>query len=255
MSRMQPPKTPKEAIESRRNLCYGFGVLADLEENEHLMALLSKTRDAILNIIDPERAAKARPVKSPLYIKQKFFHAAVFGMPPLLEKNDFVRIYANEFGLLSRQAMDDMCDHLKTHLNEEEPSLTPVGFEMMKDGTILARFSYNTKSADNAPLMTLANQLDPNQKFAKWDSSNKLRNTTVAVAICVIDKDNLADKLSDVQELLTAASEELIRLGNMEINRFHFISDYDKRTLSLKNFSERAIVEKVATGEIAIFRA
>ena len=122
-------------------------------------------------------------------------------MPPLLDKEEFIEVYANESGLLNRAAMDDMCDHLKTHLNQEEPSLTPVGFEMMKDGTILARFTYNTASEDSTPLMTLSNTLDPNQKFAKWDSSNKLRNTTVTVAICVIDKDKLTDKLSDIQEL------------------------------------------------------
>ena len=77
ISRMHPPKTPSEAIESRRNPCYGFGVFADLEENEKLMTIFSKTRDAILKIIDPERASNTSCKITSLY-KTKILSCGCF---------------------------------------------------------------------------------------------------------------------------------------------------------------------------------
>ena len=74
---MHPPKTPSEAIESRRNPCYGFGVFADLEENEKLMTIFSKTRDAILKIIDPERASNTSCKITSLY-KTKILSCGCF---------------------------------------------------------------------------------------------------------------------------------------------------------------------------------
>ncbi len=242
MSRMQPPKNPKEAIISRRNPCYGFAVLADIQENKRLMSILIETRDAILAIVDPDRALKKSPIKSPLYIKQKFFHASVFCMPPLLDQVEFINLYANKNGLLNQQTMDNLCDVLQAHLEEEKPSLTPIKFEIMSDGTILARFSYNTKSQDDAPLLTLASTLDPDKKFSQWDPTNRLRYSTVAVVLCVIDTDTLSDKLTKLQEQLEIASQKLMDLGNIQIDPFHLISGYNKRTFSLKHFSMYAAI-------------
>ena len=98
--RLLPPKNPEEAIKSRRNSCYGFVFIADIQEHTKLVSFLKNTRDALLKIVDPDREEKLadpkrHPVRSPLYIKQSFFHASVFGMPPLVHKDDFVRLYAN----------------------------------------------------------------------------------------------------------------------------------------------------------------
>jgi hypothetical protein len=237
------PNNPKEAIESRRNPCYGFAVVVDIQEHTKLLSILTEARNEILKIVDPDRAQKKHPIHSPLYIKQSFFHASVFGMTPLLEKEQYVNIYANENGLLDREVMDTMCDTLHTHLKQQKPSLEPDKCELInKDGTILARFTYKTEAKDDAPLFTLANQLDPEAKFSKWQANNKLRNTTVTVAICVIDKDKMSEKLETLQHLLDHTTAELKKLDPIDITHFHLISSYDKRTLSLKHISMYANV-------------
>jgi hypothetical protein len=239
---LAPPVNSKAAIESRRNPCYGFAIIADVQEHKKLATMLAEARDEILKIIDPDRVTKQHPIRSPLYIKQKFFHAAVFGMQPVLESNQFVEVYGNDKGLLNRHVMDRMCDILHSHLQEQKPYLVPVKFELMNDGTILARFSYQTTTEDDAPLLTLTSQLDPEKKFSKWDPSNKLRFTTVAVAICVIDKDKMHDELDAIQEQLELASLKMKELGNLNVTQFQMISSYDKRTLSLKHISMYANV-------------
>src|SRR5579872_568327 len=237
------PKNPEEAIASRRNPCYGFAILADIQEQKELISILTETRDKILEIIDPDRATKKRPIRSPLYIKQKFFHAAVFGMPPLLEEKQFIEIFANENGLLNNNAMDKMCDVLSSHLQEEKPFLEPVKCEMMNnDGTILARFAYKTLKQDDAPLLALARQLDPEKKFSTWDPANQLRYMTVAVVICVIDYHKMTHHMNTIQKQLEISSVQLKKLGNIDVNHFQFINRHDKRTLSLKHTSMYASV-------------
>lgn len=239
-----PPRNPKEAVESRRNPCYGFTIIADIQEHKELTSILTETRDQILKIIDPDREKKQRPIRSPLYIKQKFFHASIFGMPPLLEEKQFIEVFANEKGLLNRDAMNKMCSTLHTHLKEQKPSLEPVKCELMdNDGTILARFAYKTLSKDEAPLLTLASQLDPEKQFSKWDPNNRLRYTTVAVVICVVDKDKISEKLAILQHQLDQASEKLKRLGAIDITQFQLINSYNKRTLSLKHISMYANID------------
>lgn len=248
---LKPPATPKEAIESRRNPCYGFTILADLQEHQALIKILARTRDAILKIIDPDRESKKAPIRSPLYIKQKFFHASVFGIPPLSEKKQYTQIYTSEKGALNPVVMDAMCETLQSHLNKQKPYLRPMRCELMeKDGTILARFEYKTELADDAPLRSLASQLDPDQQFSQWDTSNHLRNTTVAVAICVIDKEKMPAKLEAIQLQLHLASEQLKALGDISIQQFQFISSYDKRTLSLKHISMYACIEPSSISKI-----
>jgi len=64
-----PPKNPKEAVESRRNPCYGFTIIADIQEHKELASILAGARDEILKIVDPDRASKQRPIRSaPPYI-------------------------------------------------------------------------------------------------------------------------------------------------------------------------------------------
>jgi hypothetical protein len=241
---LTPPKNSKESVESRRNPCYGFTIVVDIQENKELTMILTKTRDEILKIIDPERTRKQHPIHSPLYIKQKFFHASVFGMAPLLEEKQFVTVYAHEKGLLNPKIMDNMCTILHTHLKEERPSLEPIQCELMSDGTILARFAYKTESKDETPLLTLSSQLDPEKQFFKWDSSNRLRDKTVTIVLCVIDKDTLGKKLKALQWQLDLTSEELKKLNNIEISQFQLISSYNKRTLSLKHISMYANIDQ-----------
>ncbi len=239
------PQSPKEAIESRRNPCYGFTIVADIQEHKELLSLLKETRDEILNIIDPNRAEKQRPIKSPLYIKQKFFHATVFGMTPLLDQKQFIEIYTHEQGILNHDAMDKMCSTLQTHLDEQKPYLEPLKCELINnDGTILAKFTYKTESNDKAPLLTLANQLDPDKKFSKWDANNPSRYANVAVVICVIDKDKMNEKLEAIQHQIDLATIKLKKLGKMDITQLHFIKSYDKRTLSLKHISIYANINR-----------
>jgi hypothetical protein len=106
---LKPPQNPTEAINGRRNHCYGFTIVTSFEENPALTTLLRKTRDKILDIIDPDRHTKSRPIRSPQYIKQKFFHASVFGSQILLDRQEFIEIYANKDGLLNKDVMDSMC--------------------------------------------------------------------------------------------------------------------------------------------------
>jgi len=166
-------------------------------------------------------------------------------MPPLLEEKQFVEVYANEKGLLNRDAMDKMCSTMQNHLEEQKPFLEPVKCELMNnDGTILARFVYKTAIKDDAPLLTLASKLDPEKKFAQWDASNRLRYSTVTVAICVVDKDKMSEKLEALQHQLDLASEKLKKLGNIDITQFQLISSYNKRTLSLKHISMYANIDR-----------
>lgn len=246
---LAPPSKPKEAIESRRNPCYGFTVVADIQEQKNLVRLLEKTRDHVLLIIDPDRAIKQHPIHSPLYIKQKFFHAAVFGMQPLLDREQFISICNDENNLLSEHNIIKMVDTLHEHLQNKMPYLEPVGFEIMNDGTILARFLCKTVDDNDSPLLTLASLLDPEKKFSKWDSSNRLRYTTVTVALCVIDKEKINDKLSLIQQQLEQASVKLQRLNNADINQFHVIN-FDKRTLSMKHISLYATITKESINSV-----
>ncbi len=243
---LAPPKNSKEAIESRRNPCYGFAVLADIQDagKEPLISLLTEIRNAVVKIVDPNRTADQHCVRSPQYIKQKFFHAAVFGMQPLLDKDPYVSLYANKHGLLNSERMKKMCEILHVHLVEQEPCLEPVKCELMSDGTILARFAYKTKNKqDGAPLLSLVTQLDPEKQFSKWDSNNQARYTTVAIAICVIDKDNMsAEKLAAIQIQLDLSSQSLEKLGALSMNQFYMVNAYDKRTLSLKHMTMYASV-------------
>ncbi len=236
------PATPKEAIASRRNPCYGFCIIADIQSNEPLLALLAKTRDVILNSLYPERTSQKSPIRSSHFIKQTFFHATVGGMTPVLKKEDFFEIYANEQGLLTHDRMDTLCEVLKRHA-QQKPYLSPMQCELMPDGTILARFAYKTQVEDATPLLTLATQLDPAKKFVAWDAANLARYKTVAIALSVIDKDILNDITQEsIKTQLASASRKMQELGSFPITQFQLINYFDKRTLSLKHIEMYASV-------------
>lgn len=247
LSYLKPPSTPAEAIIGRREKSFAFGINIYLQEHTKLMAFLTKTRDAILEIVDPGRAEKQKPIRDPNCIKVKRFHAAVFGTEPLLDVKEFADNYAHENGPLNDKALDAMCDVLKEHLASKKPSLAPLGCELMnKDGTILARFSYQS-DGDNKALSTLRQELDPEQKLSTWDANNPARKTTVTVVLCVLNTEQMPDKLTAINELIEKSSEDLKNIGTIQINQFQLINAYDKRTLSLKHI---AIYADVTAKEI-----
>lgn len=245
LRRLMPPGTPSEAIASRRNPCYGFCVLVNIEEHEGLIAMLRGTLCNILGIIDPERDSKPRPVKSPLYIKQKFFHAAIFGMAPLLVEDEYKEHYTSPQGLVSPRVISNMCRVLQGYLSKQKPYLVPVGYEIMRDGTILARFLYKTSSEeDEKPLMTLTDLLDLEENFPRWDPENEARNKTVTVAVCVIDTHALCDHLPAINEILRKATIRLKTLAKVDISMLDFIEHYNKRTLSIKHIDVCAVIDE-----------
>ncbi len=215
------------------------------------MSLLIETRDAILKIVDPDRDNKAHPIRSPLYIKQKFFHAAVFGVPPLVDRSEFLEAYKGEESTFNSETKNRMCDTLQKHLDDEKPFLLPLKCEIMPDGTILARFAYKTVAEDDeTAVLTLGKKLDPNGQFSRWDSSNLQRYRTVAAAICVIDKDKLSEQMPEIQKLLEEATAALIALGKVRLTNFIVIDDYDKRTISPKHMSVYRTIKPCHKSEI-----
>lgn len=238
--RLSPPRNSHEAIESRRNPCHGFAVIIDMQEYAAQATLFQETLNDILKIVDPDRDKKIHPIRSHEYIKQKYFHASVFGPTPWLDKSDFLGLFGRILGLLNKQTMDKICENLHMHLNEQQPSLEPARFEIMDDGTILARYEYRTKDKDKLPLQTLANQLDPEKKFGQWDGNPK-RYQTITVALGVIDKDKMPDKIKSIQHILNKATQKLVELGNTNIEQFHFFH-YEKRTLSLRHTQSAAVI-------------
>lgn len=236
MRTLTAPKTAQEAIQSRRNPCYGIAIVSNLQEYPALASLLTEMRDVILQIIDPDRKNKVRPIKDPRYIKQKTFHAAVFGITPLLDRSEFVQTYTGENSAFNADINNRINQILQKHLDEDRPYLEPLKCEIMPDGTILARFAYKTINAeDETAVLTLGKQLDPEGKFARWDMGNTQRYKTVAVAICVIDPEQLADKMPQIHSSIEKLTTSLQALGKININRFTVIEDYDKRTLSPKH--------------------
>ncbi len=123
--------------------------------------------------------------------------------------------------------------------------MVPLSCELIDhDGTILVRFKYDTATKEEAPLLALSRMLDPKQQFSRWDANNPSRHTTVTVALCVIDKDKLKEKLDAIRNQLRMLFEKLQKLGNINISQFQFINHYNKRTLSLKHTSLYANVSQ-----------
>lgn len=58
---------------------------------------------------------------------------------------------------------------------------------------------------------------------------------TVAIALVVIDINQMNEKKDAIQEQLSIATQRFQSLGKVEIHQFQFIDYYDKRTLSAKH--------------------
>lgn len=241
---LQPPKTPAEAIQSRRNPCYGFCIVVDARATPNpaelasfdteLLDTFKTTQQKILDVVAPTRF-RDRPNRSSQYIKQRFFHGAVAGMRPLMDQEHFVRLYLADDKPVSESELIHMSEKLQIYLREMKPTLKPVGFEIMPtDGTVVLRLKYQTATDDPKPLFNLVETLDPDSHFPKWDASNVLRNTTIAVAICVIDLGSLSTtQLESIRAMLNEASRYVVEnFSTLHLNGFWQISSFDKRTLS-----------------------
>jgi hypothetical protein len=64
-----------------------------------------------------------------------------------------------------------------------------------------------------------------------WDP-NPLRDTTVAIVLCVAVVKEDASKIDRIKAVLTAANEAIKELGPQVIERYSIIESYDKRTLT-----------------------
>ncbi|MDO8954284.1 MAG: hypothetical protein Q7V63_05485 [Gammaproteobacteria bacterium] len=248
---LQAPKTPAEAIKSRRQPCYGFSVIINLSTNTELIRSLETTRDHIIAIIDPDRASKPHPVRSESYIKQKAFHAAIFGIPPLTDKEEFLESRKTD-GRLFSEISARINESLPAHLREDKPFLKPMQFELRPDGSLGARFQYETRSAGAGegipPLRSLKTRWDPENKLASWDTTNPLRDSTVFVVLCVIDTALIpADKLTQIYCLLESATAELLKLGQHAITQFQLIEAFDKRTLSDRHVLTSSLIDSSST--------
>lgn len=236
---LQPPKTPAEAIQSRRNPCYGFCIVIDARTSPN-PAELSSFDTEVLEVLKTIQKKIVDVVVAPQrflepYIKQRFFHGAVAGMRPVLDQEAFVSLYLADDKPVSESALQSMSEKLKVYLRDMRPTLTPVGFEIMPtDGTVVMRLKCQTATNDPKPLFTLSETLDPAGHFPKWDASNVLRNTTIAVAICVIDLTPLSTtQLSSIHAMLDEASRCFVdKFSTLHVNGFWQISLFDKRTLS-----------------------
>lgn len=241
---LQPPTTPAEAIQSRRNPCYGFCVVVDARTtsnpaelasfDSNILDVFKAVQNKILDTVAPERF-RDRPNRSSQYIKQRFFHGSVAGVRPLLDQEAFARLYLGDDQPVSDAALQSMSETLQMMLRDTRPTLSPVGFEIIPtDGTVVMRLRYQTAIDDPKPLFTLAQTLDPSGHFLKWDATNVMRNTTIAVAICVIDLRSLSvEQMDCIRATLDEATRYCVdNFSTLPINGFWQISSFDKRTLS-----------------------
>ena len=256
---VQPPSNAKEAILSRRNPCYGFVILVDTRENPdtntyasfdaNIMEQFQGVQKKILDLIVPERTQRVRDER---YIKVKFFHGAVAASPPLVDKKDYLDEYLSFTGLLDKQELEKKSETLQKYLNKVSINLNFQSFELNeKDGTILARFGFQTNDLDDkTPILNLVKEIDPDSKLPRWDETNILRNTTIAVVICSIDSVVYSEKIQEIKKLLQDASEEFkakqaaSQETKLSVKGFWLLSFYDKRTLSLSHIEVYSHIAK-----------
>ncbi len=242
---MMAPTNPQEAIKSRRDSCYGLAVVAYMEQFPDSNQFLAEIRDDINGIVD-------LATKSSQYSKVKSLHAAVAGSAPYITLEDYTasEFYKNkerrdEFG--DKEFLCHMEQELQEYLRTEQPILMPVSLEFKngpgEDGTVLARYKWVPKTPDERPLVSLKQRLDPQTIVPAWDPNNRLRETTVAVSLCVADVRDEPLKAKKIKEILAAKSECFRQKGELSINKFTIV-EYDKRTLTQKRHTQ-TIVEVV----------
>ncbi len=233
---LAPPKDPFSTVASRRNPCYGFAVVAYLEQNfPDVNAFLMQVRNDIIRIVDPERTPENCPRRLPGLIKTKSLHASFYGSAPYIRQSDYSDFFQSKgTGLDNGAVLHSVEDKLKHYLVEQEPQLIPVGLEFKEeDGTILARYRVETKDNDTRPLASLKQLLDEGRvgNAPVWDP-NPLRDTTVAIVLCVAVVKEDASKIERIKAVLTTANEAIKELGTQAIDRYSIIGSYDKRTLT-----------------------
>lgn len=251
---LTPPNSAAEAILSRRNTCYGFAVVAYLEQFPEVHDLLTETRKKIIQLIDPDRREGKSseggncPRKSENYIKVKSLHAAVFGAAPSLRQEEY---YTCQFFQKPNTFSDNeetrkiFFNSLKTAFEiyqiEKAPQLEPLGLECKpQDGTILARYRFLTNDGDARPLDSLKKTMDPAGVLPVWDP-HPLRDTTVAITLCTANLSNLSQEIiAAIMMELENASELLRALGNQFIQEFTIV-EYNKRTLTRNKHAVEAI--------------
>ncbi len=243
-----PPRDSTEVVESRRKPCYSFSPMVAMEDYPELYALLLSTRDAVLDIIDPNRKSKKHPIRSDDYIKVTHPHTAFAGPAPVTEKkefDDFMQLEMSIKDASGHDEMDKIYETLQTHLNEKNPYLVPMGFEFLESsGTIMARYAYKTAdefNQDPSPLLTLQQQIDRKGIFPKWDPV-LVRFTTVTSVLCAVNVKTLSDEqIKAIKQQLASASEALKKMDKLPIKNIHVI-EYDKRTFSLKHLAEYVLI-------------
>lgn len=233
---LSPPHDPLSSIASRRNPCYGFAVVAYLEQNwPDVNAALMQVRNDIIGIVDPERTPANCPRRLPEVIKTKSLHASFYGSAPYIRQSEYADFFqSKETGLDNGAVLRSLEDKLMRYLLEQEPQLIPVGLEFKaEDGTILARYRLGTNNNDARPLASLKQVLDEGRagSAAVWDP-NPLRDTTVAIVLCVVAVKDDASKLAQIKAVLTTANAAIQQLGSRYIERCSIIKAYDKRTLT-----------------------
>lgn len=228
-----PPQDPKSAIESRRKTCFGLAVVVYLEQNfPNVNTFLMKVRDDIIQIVDPERKPENCPRKLPELIKTKSLHASFYSSVPFIHQNDYFNFFAE---LNGDTFLKTIKEKLAEYLTKQEPTLEPVDLEFKEaDGTILARYRVVTKDQDSRPLASLKQLLDKDSELSKtpiWDP-HPLRDTTVAIALCVVDVRGDLQKIDRIKSVLDQAKENFKKLGSSSIENYSIIKEYDKRTLT-----------------------
>lgn len=245
---LEPPKTPAEAVASRINPCFGMCVLIDTRNVKELnemesfdpaaRALFKMVRDNLLQIVS-ENVVNTELYEPQKYIAQRFFHAAVTGVrPKLLDTFNQAMLYQGERVFVSDDELKNISVRLQHYLRTTKIKLIPSGFELMPDGSIIFRLKCSTTTDESAPILQLATIIDPKNRFPKWDSTNLLRSTTVAVTIAVINLALLSsEQLERVRRLITITNESLSSSfpRTLQVNSFWVLSLYDQRTLSPLN--------------------
>lgn len=221
------PNNSFDNVESRRDACHGSGPNIYLNKNPQLeedLALLTKIRDEITALVDPERTPENGPRKLPGYIKVKSLHAAFWGYAPFLNEEDNTNYLKSE--LKNGESLFDIRDVLKKLMTEKNFRLTPnmtrgldptdpkvtqiaeegEGLEFnggraleSTDGTIMARYNLSVDGDDDlVPTKELLNACLLNPPTA-WDKT-PLRNKTTTVVLAVVAMTGYQFKLEEPAE-------------------------------------------------------
>ena len=239
LPRITPPQTPSQSILSRRKPCFGPALVVDIQSFPQVHALCKQTLETIISIVNPEKGQGIFPRKSPMYIKQKNFHASVFSMTPFVNEKDFEQFYFCKTGLDGGWFLKEMQENAQKYLIAKEPKLVPQGFEYNEAlGTIFARYTFEPKDFDPndakaAPLLELSKTLDATGKFPIWDP-NPYRHRSVAVVLCALDINDTNNK-QRIKLILRENSDKLKAIEPLKVTSLVTIDKYNKRTLSEKH--------------------